>query len=60
MRTSQASIYNLPEHAHGSLGITQRHFDCLFSFIKVRTEEFEDSSVFVWTGMFSIRVDGAL
>ena len=24
MRTSQASIYNLPEHAHGSLGQGRR------------------------------------
>ena len=45
-----ASIYDVPEHAHGSLGITQGYFDCLFSFVKVRTEEFECRSVFVWTG----------
>ena len=45
-----ASIYDVPEHAHGSLGITQGHFDSLFSFVKVRTEEFECSSVFMWTG----------
>ena len=30
-----ASIYDVPEHAHGSLGILQGHFDCLFSFVKV-------------------------
>ena len=48
-----ASIYDVPEHAHGPLGITHGHFDCLFSFVKVRTEEFECSSVFVWTGIFS-------
>ena len=48
-----ASIYDVPEHAHRSLGITQGHFDCLFSFVKIRTEEFESSSVFVWTGIFS-------
>ena len=48
-----ASIYDVSEHAHGSLGITQGHFDCLFSFVKVRTVEFECSSVFVWTGIFS-------
>ena len=48
-----ASIYDVPEHAHGSLGITQGHFDCLFSFVKVRKAEFECSSVFVWTGIFS-------
>ena len=47
-----ASIYDVPEHAHGSLGITQGHLDCLRSFVKVRTEEFECSSVFVWTGIF--------
>ena len=47
------SFYDVPEHAHGSLGITQGHFDCLFSFVKVRTEELECSSVFVWTGIFS-------
>ena len=46
------SIYDVSEHAHGSLGITQRHFCCLFSFVKVRTEEFERSSVFVWTWIF--------
>ena len=48
-----ASIYDVSEHAYGSLGIKQRHFDCLFSFVKVRTEEFEWSSVFVWTEKFS-------
>ena len=48
-----ASIYDVSEHAQGSSGITQGHFDCLFSFVKVRTEEFEWSSVFVWTGIFS-------
>ena len=48
-----ASIYDVPEHAHGSSGITQGHFDCLFYFVKIRTEEFESSSVFVWTGIFS-------
>ena len=47
-----ASIYDVSEHAHGSLGITQGYFDCLFSFVKVRTAEFECSSVFVWTGIF--------
>ena len=30
-----ASIYDVSEHAHGSLGITQGHFDCLFSFVEV-------------------------
>ena len=49
----RASIYDVSEHAHGSLGMTQGHFDCLFSFVKVRTEEFACSSVFVWTGIFS-------
>ena len=34
-----ASIYYVSEHAHGALGITQGHFDCLFSFVKVRTAE---------------------
>ena len=48
-----ASIYDVPEHAQGSLGITEGHFDYLFSFVKFRTEEFESSSVFVWTGIFS-------
>ena len=48
-----ASIYDVPEHACGSLGIPQGHFDCLFSFVKVRKKEFECSSVFVWTGIFS-------
>ena len=48
-----ASIYDVPEHAQGSLGISQGHFDCLFSFVKGRTEEVECSSVFVWTGIFS-------
>ena len=47
------SIYDVSEHAHGSLGITQEYFDCLFSFVKFRTAEFECSSVFVWTGIFS-------
>ena len=47
-----ASIYDVSEHAHGSLVITQGHFDCLFSFVKVQTAEFECSSVFVWTGRF--------
>ena len=48
-----ASIYDVSEHAHGSLGIMQEHFDCLFSLVKVPTEEFECSSVLVWTGIFS-------
>ena len=48
-----ASIYDVPEHVHGSLGITQGHLDCLRSFVKVRTEEFECSSVFVWRGFIS-------
>ena len=48
-----ASIYDVSEHAHGSLGITQGHFDCLFSFVKFRIAEFECSRVFVWTGIFS-------
>ena len=47
-----ASIYDASEHAHGSLGIMQGHFDCLFSFIEVRTAKFECSSFFVWTGIF--------
>ena len=29
-----ASIYDVPEHSHRSLGITHGHFDCLFSFVK--------------------------
>ena len=29
-----ASIYDVPEHAHGSLGITQGHFDYLFLLLK--------------------------
>ena len=33
-----ASIYDVPEHAHGSSVITQGHFDFLFSFVKIRTE----------------------
>ena len=48
-----ASIYDVSEHAHGSLGITQGHFDCLLSIVKFQTVEFECSSVFVWTGIFS-------
>ena len=47
-----ALIYDVSEHAHGSFGITQGHFDYLFSFVKVETEEFECSSVFVWTRIF--------
>ena len=39
-----ASIYDVPEHAHRSSGITHGHFDCLFSFVKIRTKEFESSS----------------
>ena len=45
-----ASIYNPPEHAHGVLGITQGHFDCLLSFVRVRRAEFESKK--------SLRVDG--
>ena len=41
------SIYDVSEHAHGSLGITQGHFDSLFSFIKARTAKFECSCVFM-------------
>ena len=50
-----ALLYDVPEHAHGSLGITQGHFDCLLSFVKVRTAEFECRSVFVWTEIFRKR-----
>ena len=49
----KALIYDVEEHAHRSLGITQGHFDYLFSFVEVRTAKFECSSVFVWTGIFS-------
>ena len=49
----KASIYDVSEHAHGSLGTRKGHFDCLFSFVEVRTAKFECSSVFVWTGIFS-------
>ena len=49
----KASICDIPEHAHGSLGITRGHFACLFSFIEARTAEFESSCVFVWTEVFS-------
>ena len=49
----KASIYDVSEHAHGSFGTTKGHFDCLFSFVEVRTTKFECSSVFVWTGIFS-------
>ena len=49
----KASIYDVSEHAHGSLGTTKGHFDCLFPFVEVRTAKFECSSVFVWTGIFS-------
>ena len=49
----KASIYDISQHAHRSLGTTKGHFDCLFSFVKVRTAKFECSSIFVWTGIFS-------
>ena len=45
-----ASIDNPSGHAHGSLGITQGHFDCLFSFVKFQTVEFESKK--------RLRVDG--
>ena len=32
----KASIYDVSEHALGSLGITRGYFACLFSFIEVR------------------------
>ena len=35
-----ASIYDVSEHAHGSLGITRGHFNCLFSFIEARISKF--------------------
>ena len=47
------SIYDVSEHAHGSSGITQGHFDSLLSIVKFQTVEFECSSVFVWTRIFS-------
>ena len=31
----KASIYDVSEHAHGSLGTTKGHFYCLFSFVEV-------------------------
>ena len=39
-----ASIYDVSERAHGSLGITRGHFDCLFSFIEARISKFACSS----------------
>ena len=48
-----ASICDVSEHAHGSLGITQGHFDCLFPIVELRTAKFECSCVFVWTRIFS-------
>ena len=50
-----ASIYDLSEHAQGSSGITQGHFDGLFSFVKVRTEEFEWSASSCGRGYFRKR-----
>ena len=61
------SIYDVSEHALGSLGIKRGHFACPFSFIEVRMpnidigygislsniELYECHSVFVWTGIFS-------
>ena len=49
----KALICEVPEQAHRSLGITQEHFACMFSFIEARTAEFESSCVFVWMGIFS-------
>ena len=48
-----ASIYDVSGHADGSLGITQGHYGCLFSFIEVRTANIGCSRVIVWTGIFS-------
>ena len=48
-----ASIYNPPEHAHAACGITQGHFNCLFSFSKFEEPNLNPKSVFVWTGIFS-------
>ena len=33
------SMYEVSEHAQESLGITQGHFDCLFSFVKVQMQQ---------------------
>ena len=49
------SIYDVSEHAHGSLGIMQGHFHCLLSFVEARTAKFECSSAFVLTGIFRKR-----
>ena len=46
------SIYDLSDYAHGSLGIVHGHFNCLSSFVEVRTARIECSSVFIWTGIF--------
>ena len=48
-----ALIQGVSENAHGSLGVTKGHFDCLFSFVEVLTAKYECSSVFAWTGIFS-------
>ena len=53
----KASICDVLEHAHRSLGITRGHFACMFSFIEARTAEFESSCVFVWTKERSIKRD---
>ena len=49
-----ASIYDVSEHAHGSLGITQGHFDCLFSFVKVHFHSF----IFTYLGTVAPSVRG--
>ena len=51
-----ASIYDVSKLTRGSLGITQGHFDCLVSFIEVRTAKFESSGVFAWARIFYIRI----
>ena len=35
-----ASIYNVSEHVHGSLGIMRGYFACLFSFIEGQASMF--------------------
>ena len=43
----KASIYDVSEHPHGSLGTTKGHFDCLFSFVEVRKQRLRvDGDIF--------------
>ena len=51
----KASICDVPEHAHGSLGITQGHFACLFLLSKLEQRSLKVAASSCGRGYFRKR-----